>query len=143
MLLLLLGITQVVVKKPRYPICPTPNRQQPWWANSRTHESFAGLLIDDYKAKSAPCHAKAGVRIYYHLASRVSAKAKFERGQVREELLEESVMCDIATVQSWLVPEKPRLDVLAAALLMSGWSAARPNPSLGKSWRLTSTPRIT
>jgi hypothetical protein len=88
-LLLLLGITQVVVKKPRRPICPTPNRQQPWWANNRTHESLSGLLIDDYKAKSAPRHAKAGIRIYYHLASRVSVKAKFERWQVREELLEE------------------------------------------------------
>ena len=81
-------ITQIVVEEPWSSIYPIPDSQQPWWANRRTHEPFVGLLIDDHESKSTPHHVEASVRIYYHLASRVSTKAEFERWQVGEELLE-------------------------------------------------------
>jgi hypothetical protein len=87
-LLLLVSNTQIVVEEPWSSIYPIPDSQQPWWANRRTHEPFVGLLIDDHESKSTPHHVEASVRIYYHLASRVSTKAEFERWQVREELLE-------------------------------------------------------
>ena len=84
------------------------------------HPRIVGrTLIDDHEAKSAPRHPEASVRIYSHLASRVSTKAEFERWQVREELLAKSVIHDITAIQSWLALEKPRLDFLTVDLSMS------------------------